>query len=62
MKCCLSVIDYDKNVNILEINQENTIFFVINCLFVCGNRKKFIPLHCQKVNRLFRLVVIDLGF
>ena len=25
-------------------------------------RKKLVPLHRQKVNRLFRLVVIDLGF
>jgi hypothetical protein len=28
----------------------------------CGNRKIALPLHRQKVNRLFRLVVIDLGF
>ena len=25
-------------------------------------QKIFVPLHRQKVNRLFRLVVIDLGF
>ena len=25
-------------------------------------QKKLVPLHRQKVNRLFRLVVIDLGF
>ncbi len=29
---------------------------------VFANNKNFIPLHRQKVNRLFRLVVIDLGF
>ena len=31
-------------------------------LIVCANSEKLIPLHRQKVNRLFRLVVIDLGF
>ena len=30
---------------------------------VCLRTQKiFVPLHRQKVNRLFRLVVIDLGF
>ena len=29
---------------------------------VFANNKNFILLHRQKVNRLFRLVVIDLGF
>lgn len=28
----------------------------------CEKVKIVVPLHCQKVNRLFRLVVIDLGF
>ena len=31
-------------------------------IIVYANNKNFIPLHRQKVNRLFRLVVIDLGF
>ncbi len=31
-------------------------------IIVYVNNKNFIPLHRQKVNRLFRLVVIDLGF
>ena len=31
-------------------------------IIVCANNKNVIPLHRQKVNRLFRLVVIDLGF
>ena len=32
---------------------------MVKCL---RTQEKFVPLHRQKVNRLFRLVVIDLGF
>ena len=39
MKCCLSVIDYDKNVNILEINQENTIFLLLIVYLFAGTEK-----------------------
>ena len=33
-----------------------------NRKIVCEHTKIIVPLHRQKVNRLFRLVVIDLGF
>ena len=32
------------------------------CKSVCAHNGKYVSLHRQKVNRLFRLVVIDLGF
>jgi hypothetical protein len=46
----------------IDLSQQNTAFRIFSaCVFV-HNQDFFIPLHCQKVNRLFRLVVIDLGF
>ena len=44
-----------------QMKKKNKII-VIFSLIVCANRKCFVTMHRQKVNRLFRLVVIDLGF
>ncbi len=46
----------------LDLNQINTKIYHFPFKMFGGIAKKVVPLHRQKVNRLFRLVVIDLGF
>ena len=47
---------------ILDLSQEKGDFFHKMHRKSLRNAKIVVPLHRQKVNRLFRLVVIDLGF
>ncbi len=47
---------------ILDTSQEKGSNYAKGRQKCCGLTKFAVSLQCQKVNRLFRLVVIDLGF
>jgi hypothetical protein len=46
----------------VDLRQESGCFQKKHLHNYCLEREIVVPLHRQKVNRLFRLVVIDLGF